>query len=114
MADYKKEKPVEEKIKSFSKQPPNAIEIEAAVLGAMMLDPEAVPKAIEILQPVHFYSKKNGLIFDSMISLFEANEPIDTVTLYEELKKDDKVEAVGGATYISQLTHDISSAANIE
>lgn len=114
MADKKKDKPDSEKIAALSKQPPAAMEIESAVLGAMLIEPEAVPKAIEVLQPTHFYAKKHEIIFTSMISLFDSNEPIDTVTLYEDLKKDGKLEAVGGASYLSQLTHDVSTAANIE
>ncbi len=103
-----------ERLKSVSKQPPNAIEVEASVLGGMMIDTHAVPKAIEILKPEYFYSKKHSLIFDAMCSLFDSSEPIDAVTLYEELKKSGKIEEVGGAAYLSQLSQDISSAANIE
>ncbi len=103
-----------ERLKSVSKQPPNAIEVETSVLGAMLIDTQAVPKAIEILKPENFYSKKHNLIFEAMCSLFDASEPIDTVTLYEELKKSGKIDEVGGAAYLSLLSQDISSAANIE
>lgn len=113
MPDRKKEKTDDAKIKSLSKSPPAAVEIEAAILGAMLIEPEAIPKAIEILRPEHFYHKNHGIIFTSMISLFESNEPVDTVTLYEELKKDGKIETIGAA-YLSQLTHDVSTAANVE
>lgn len=103
-----------EKLKSALKQPPNAVEVEKAVLGAMLLENKAVPKAIEILKPEAFYDKKNKLIFEAIISLYEANEPIDTVSVYEELKKSGKSEDAGGAAYISKLAQDIASAANIE
>lgn len=109
-----KEKIDFDKLKAASKQPPNAVEVEASVLGAMMLEKEAAPKAFEVLKAEHFYSPKNKLIFEAMTSLFEANEPIDTVSVYEELKKSSRLEDVGGAVYISQLAQDISSAANIE
>ncbi|MDP2304010.1 MAG: replicative DNA helicase [Ignavibacteria bacterium] len=92
---------------------PSAIEIEASVLGAMMIEKDAVPKAIELLDPSAFYSPKNRIVFEAMQSLFESNEPIDTVTLYEELRKSGKIESVGGAVYLSQLAQDISSAANV-
>ncbi len=95
-------------------KPPSAPEIEASVLGAMMIEKEAVPRAIELLTSDSFYLKEHKLIFDSMISLFEAGEPIDTVTLYEELKKRGQIEEVGGAVYLSKLSQNISSAANIE
>ncbi len=103
-----------ESLKNASKQPPQAVEVERNVLGAMMLDTHAVPKAIEILAPEYFYDKKNALIFSAMTRLFEANEPIDTVSLYEELRKSGNLEKVGGPAYISQLAQDISSAANVE
>ncbi len=95
-------------------KPPSAPEIEAAVLGAMLIEKEAVPKAIEMLSKDSFYSRQHQLIFEAMISLFESNEPIDTVTLYEELKKRNQVEEVGGAVYLSKLSQNISSAANVE
>lgn len=101
-------------VSSGSKQPPAAVDVERIVLGAMMLDTEAVPKVIETLQPESFFDKRNQLIFESMISLFEANEPIDSVSLYEELSKSEKIGSVGGPAYISKLAQDVSSAANVE
>ena len=95
-------------------KPPSAPEIEASVLGAMMIEKEAVPKAIELLSSESFYLKAHKKIFEAMISLFESGEPIDTVTLYEELKKREELEEVGGAVYLSKLSQNISSAANIE
>lgn len=103
-----------ENLKSSTKQPPSAVEVERNVLGAMMLDTHAVPKAIEILQPEYFYDKKNSLIFKAMSKLFDANEPIDTVSIFEELRKAGNLDKAGGAAYISQLAQDISSAANVE
>ena len=95
-------------------KPPSEPEIEASVLGAMMIEKEAVPKALELLSVDSFYLKSHQLIFDAMTSLFEAGEPIDTVTLYEELKKRDQLDDVGGAVYLSKLSQNITSAANIE
>ncbi len=95
-------------------KPPAATDIEASVLGAMMIEREAVPKAIELLSAESFYLRQHKLIFDAMVSLFESGEPIDTVTLYEELKKREKAEEAGGAVYLSKLSQNISSAANIE
>ncbi|HEX2962075.1 MAG: replicative DNA helicase [Ignavibacteria bacterium] len=118
MSKFKKEAPKEEvnlsMLQSASVKPPQAPEVEMAVLGAMMIEKEAVPKGIELLTPEAFYIKQHRLIFEAMQSLFEANEPIDTVTLYEELKKKGQVEDVGGAVYLSRLSQNISSAANIE
>ncbi|MBK6914829.1 MAG: replicative DNA helicase [Ignavibacteriales bacterium] len=80
----------------------------------MLIEKEAVPKALELLTPSSFYLKAHRLIFEAMVSLFESSEPIDTVTLYEELKKREQIEDVGGAVYLSKLSQNISSAANIE
>jgi len=95
-------------------KPPSAPEIEASVLGAMMIEKEAVAKAMEMLTPDSFYAKAHRLIFEAMISLFDSDEPIDTVTLYEELKKRGNLEEAGGAVYLSKLSQNIPSAANIE
>jgi len=102
------------KLKNSSKQLPSAIEVEMSVLGAMLIENEAVPKAVEILKPEAFYDKKNRTIFEAMSSLYEADEPIDSVSIYEELKKSGKIDEAGGAAYLAKLTQDISSAANID
>ena len=95
-------------------KPPSAPEIEASVLGAMMIEKEAVPKAIELLTSNSFYLTEHKKIFEAMVSLFESGEPIDTVTLYDELKKREQLDEIGGAVYLSKLSQNISSAANIE
>jgi len=95
-------------------KPPAEPEIEASVLGAMLIEKEAVPKALELLSADSFYLKPHKLIYDAMTSLFDAGEPIDTVTVYEELKKRDQLDEVGGAVYLSKLSQNITSAANIE
>ncbi|HUX93892.1 MAG TPA: replicative DNA helicase [Ignavibacteriaceae bacterium] len=114
MAKFVKQNITLENIVPADVKPPAAPEIEAAVLGAMMIEKEAVPKAIELLTPESFYMKEHRIIFEAMLSLFDSGEPIDTVTLYEELKKREQTEAVGGAVYLSKLSQNISSAANIE
>jgi replicative DNA helicase len=103
-----------EKLRSLANQPPASVEVESAVLGAMMLDEEAVPKALEILKPENFFDKRHSVIFEAMRSMFNSNEPIDNVGLYEELRKEGKIEASGGAAYITKLSQDISSAVNVE
>ncbi|MGE5398918.1 MAG: replicative DNA helicase [Ignavibacteriales bacterium] len=114
MTKEKKEPDDIKKLESASVRPPAAPEVEMAVLGAMMIEKEAVPKAIELLNPESFYLVQHKLIFEAMRSLFEANEPVDTVTLYEELKRKGQIEQAGGAVYLSKLSQNISSAANIE
>lgn len=100
-------------LKKYANQPPSAVDVERMVLGAMLLEEEAIPKTLEVLKPENFYDKKHAEIFESIISLYEASEPVDAVTLYEELKKEGKIEQIGAA-YISKLAEDISSAANVE
>ncbi len=102
------------RIQDSSKKPPEAVEVERSVLGAVLLEKEAVHKVIDFLKPEHFYDKKNSIIYEAMMSLFNANEPIDTVTVYEELGKLGHQESSGGAAYLARLTQDISSAANVE
>ncbi|MFZ1291811.1 MAG: replicative DNA helicase [Melioribacteraceae bacterium] len=95
-------------------QPPQAVEVERAVLGAIMLERDAIDKVASAIQSECFYDKKNQLIYEAMLSLYESNEPIDSVSLYEELKKNNKIEQAGGPVYISKLAQNISSAANVE
>jgi replicative DNA helicase len=103
-----------EKLRTASKQPPASVEVEMEVLGAMLLEKESVPKALEILRSECFFDSKHKLIFEAMSSLFEANEPIDTVSVHEELRKSEKLEGAGGAVYLSKLSQNITSAANID
>lgn len=103
-----------QKLESSSVKPPAAPEVEMSVLGAMMIEKEAVPKGIELLTPENFYLKEHKLIFEAIQNLFEANEPVDISTLYEELRKAGQIEQIGGAAYLSKLSQNISSAANIE
>jgi replicative DNA helicase len=102
------------KLKDSGRQQPASPEVERSVLGAMLIDKNAVPKAIEILKPEYFYEKNNKTVFEAALALYEASEPIDTVSIYEELKRRGKVEQIGGAAFISKLSQDISSAANID
>ncbi|QQS36832.1 MAG: replicative DNA helicase [Ignavibacteriales bacterium] len=95
-------------------KPPAVPEIEAAVLGAMLIEKNAVSKALELLKPDSFYHRPHVLIYEAMMHLFDIGEAIDTVTVYEELKKRDQLELAGGAVYLSKLSQNISSAANIE
>ncbi|GJQ62797.1 MAG: replicative DNA helicase [Melioribacteraceae bacterium] len=101
-------------LRSQSRAIPAAVEVEAKVLGAMLLDDKAVPRAFEILKAEYFYNKKHKLVFDAIRVLYEAGEPVDTVSIYEELKKAGKLEEAGGPSFIGQLSQDISSAANVD
>src|SRR3989339_993631 len=103
-----------EKIIPADVKPPAAPEVEAAVLGAMLIEKEAVAKAVEFLTSSVFYIKAHQLIFSAMVALFEAGEPVDTLTVYEELQKREQLDETGGAVYLSKISQNISSAANVE
>lgn len=92
--------------------PPNNTEAEESVIGAMLLDKEAVNTALEILKPEDFYKEVNQEIFKAIISLYNRNEPVDLVTLSEELRKRQTLESVGGISYLADLSISVVSAAN--
>ena len=94
--------------------PPQAVEVEKAVLGAMLIEREAIPQAIEVLPPEAFYSDKHQKIYMAALSLFERDNPVDLITLTEELKRRDQLDDVGGAYYLTDLTSEVASAANVE
>ena len=98
----------------FGKIPPQAIPLEEAVLGAFMLDKNAFSVALDILKEPSFYLDAHQLIFKAMIRLFEKLQPIDLLTVTEELRKSGDLEKIGGPFYLVELTNKITSAANIE
>ncbi|HSY76716.1 MAG TPA: replicative DNA helicase [Bacteroidia bacterium] len=98
----------------MGKLPPQAIELEEAVLGALMLEKEALTKVIDILREEAFYKDSHRKIFGAIKRLFQRSEPIDILTVTNELKRSEELESIGGAYYISQLTSKIASSANIE
>jgi replicative DNA helicase len=113
MATYREKKP-ERPV--FDRMPPQNIDAERCVLGAMMINPEAVGIAIELLQgEAHdlFYVEANQHIYSAMVDLFRKNRPIDEVTLLEQLTQDNLLEAVGGATALSDLTGIVPTSANV-
>ncbi len=93
--------------------PPQNLEAEQSVLGAILLDNEAVHEVIEVLRPEDFYKEANRKIFDAVLSLVDRSEPADLVTLTNELKKDGKLESMGGASYLATLVDAVPTAANV-
>ena len=87
----------------LDRMPPQSLEAEQAVLGAVLRDSEALPRALEILHHQNFYRESHRLIFEAMCDLFEQGEPIDLLTLQERLRLRDRLEAAGGVSYLSQL-----------
>ncbi len=96
------------------KLPPQAIDLEQVVLGAMMIDKKGVDEIIDILSPEVFYKDAHQHIYDAIRSLFENGEPIDLLTVSEQLKQMAKLDNVGGDYYLIQLTQKVSSSAHIE
>ncbi len=93
--------------------PPQNIEAEQSVLGAMMLDKEAIAKALEILNVNDFYRETHRVIFEAMMELYNKNEAVDMVTLSDILRRDKKLEDVGGIAYITMLANVVPTAANV-
>lgn len=98
----------------IGKLPPQAVELEEAVLGAMLLEKAALAIVIDILNAESFYKEQNGRIYTAIRSLFMRSEPIDVLTVVQELKRTGELEFVGGTYYVSALTNRIASSANIE
>jgi len=98
----------------LGKLPPQAIDLEESVLGALMLEKDALTNVIDILKPENFYKDANKEIYQSIIDLFNDSEPIDLLTVTSQLKKNGKLEYVGGSFYVTQLTTRVNSASNIE
>jgi len=96
------------------KLPPQALDLEEAVLGAMMIDKKGVDEVIDILQPDAFYKDAHKHIFEAIVQLFTETQPIDLLTVSAQLKKNAKLDIVGGDFYLIQLTQKISSSAHIE
>lgn len=101
-------------IDSGGKLPPQAQDFEEAILGAIMLEKDALRDAIETLKGKHFYNENHQLIFDSMLDLYNENQPVDILTVTEKLKTKGSLELVGGPYFIAKLTSKVSSAANIQ
>ena len=98
----------------LGKLPPQALDLEESVLGALMLEKDALTDVIDILTPDNFYKDANKEIYKSIIDLFNNSEPVDLLTVTTQLKKNGKLDFVGGAYYVTQLTTRVNSASNIE
>ena len=98
----------------IGRKPPQAIDIEEAVLGALMLEQSVVPEVLGVLNEDCFYKEANRKIFNAIKKLSDGHNPIDLYTVADELSKTGDLEEVGGAYYLSQLTNRIGAAAHIE
>lgn len=98
----------------LDKVPPQSRDIEEVLLGSMMLDKEAVAEVIDILKPESFYVEAHQHLFEAIHNLFSKSQPVDIITVTDQLRKNGKLDDVGGAYYVSQLTMRVGSTANIE
>ena len=99
---------------AISRIPPHNIEAEQSVLGSMLLDKEAVAVAVDGLKPEDFYLDAHKEIFEAMVDIFDRGEPVDLVTVVEELRQRTTLDAVGGVSYITDLSMTVPSTANIK
>ncbi len=98
----------------LEKVPPQSREAEVGVVGAMLFDEQALMKGIEVLRPEFFYNDNHRRIFDALVHLFEKNQPVDILTVSEELKKNNSFEMIGGTTYLTYLTSQVPTSAHVE
>ena len=99
---------------TFDRVPPQSLEAEMAVLGSMLIDNDCIGKAVEILGTNHFYRTAHRKIFSAATTLYEKNEPVDLITLSEELKRKKILDEVGGSYYLTELAESVPSSANVE
>jgi len=93
---------------------PQAIPLEEAVLGAILIDKDGLPAVIEVLKPQSFYLRANQIIYQTMLELFAKSRPIDLLTVNEALTKSGEIEEIGGLPYLIDLSNKVGTAANIE
>src|SRR4029078_59588 len=98
----------------YGKVPPQAKDLEEAVLGAIMLEKNAFDTVAEILKPECFYVEAHQRIYRAMQSLAQKSQPIDILTVVEELKRKEELEMIGGPYYVTKLTNMVVSTANID
>jgi replicative DNA helicase len=107
-------KPVISPLGGMGKLPPQAVDLEEAVLGALMLEKDALSVVIDIVKAESFYNDAHQKIFEAITNLFQKSSPVDLLTVTAELRKMGSLDIIGGAYYLTQLTDRVVSAANIE
>lgn len=98
---------------SIDRVPPQNIEAEQSVIGAILLENEILPSVMEYLSPDDFYRDTHKKIYSAMLELYERSEPIDFITLTEQLRRKEELEAVGGASYLSSIISYVPTSANV-
>lgn len=96
------------------KIPPQSSEAEASLLGSLLIDADAVVKIADLIRPEDFYDERHKYIYESAIALYEKHSPIDILTLTDDLKNKQLLDIVGGASYVTELTNFVPTAAHVE
>ena len=94
--------------------PPQNIDAEASLLGAMLIDSDAIVRVADQVNPEDFYDERHQRIFEAVKKLYEKHRPIDVLTLSNQLKEDSLLDVVGGASYLTELTNYVPTAAHVE
>src|SRR5687768_12369477 len=94
------------------KVPPQNIDAEMSLLGAVLIDEETLADISELVKPKDFYDKRHALIYGGMMRLYERHKPVDLLTLTDELKKKDELDTIGGSAYLTELTNYVPTAAH--
>jgi len=102
------------KPKSGMRVPPQNLESEKALLGSIMLKPEGMNDAIDLVTPDSFYAEKHRYIYQAMLELFSRSEPIDLLSLSSKLKEKKKLDQIGGSAYLTELVNAVPSASNLK
>src|SRR3990167_7883601 len=97
-----------------AKVPPQNLEAEASLLGAILIDADAIVKIADTIEPEDFYEERHRRIYESMKTLYEKHSPIDVLTLSDHLKSTGHIDSVGGAAYLTELTNFVPTAAHAE
>jgi len=95
-------------------QDPQSVDVEASLLGSILIDPDAIVKIADTVRPIDFYDDRHRLIYEACLRLYEQQSPIDVITLCEELRSDGALKEVGGASYVTQLTNTVPTATHVE
>lgn len=99
---------------ALERMPPQSVDAEQAVLGAILVATDAISKVVDMLEPEHFYRKAHQVLYAAILDLFEKNEPIDIVTTSQYLKDQGKLDVVGGRQYLADLALSVATTANVE
>lgn len=97
-----------------TKEQPQSVDVEASLLGSILIDPDAIVKVADLIRPIDFYDERHRHIYEACSRLYEQGSPIDIITLSEELKAEGVLQQVGGASYLTQLTNTVPTATHAE